>query len=205
MTLRPEAEGDGLKTLEDLFGQGQFWPNVDWDNTRAYSLGLGAIYINVAGRERYGVVAPGADYDALTAELQTKLEAFVDSTTGEHPVRRVYRRDEMYRSFDPDLIPDLRAANNLGYRVSWQTALGGIPSRFFDDNARKWSGDHCSLDPELVKGIFLSNRRFDAAGANITDLFPTILSLLNQPAPPGIDGRQIRLLEGSADAAGGGP
>ena len=200
MTLRDEG-AEGMHTLEDLFGRGEFWPNVDWENTRAYALGLGAIYINLSGRERNGIVTPGAEYDALLAEIQSKLEAFTDSATGERPVKRVYRRDEMYREFDGDVIPDLRAGNNLGYRVSWQTSLGGIPKGNFSDNARKWSGDHCSLDPSLVPGIFVSNRRFETAGAAIPDLFPTILSLLHLPVPTGIDGRTLQLTEGTASRA----
>ena len=49
--------------LEMLFGQGEFWPNVDWSRTKAYSMGLGEIYVNVRGREAQGIVEPGAEYD----------------------------------------------------------------------------------------------------------------------------------------------
>ncbi len=64
--------------LEDLFDQGKFFVNVDWSKTRAYAMGLGNIYINLKGREAQGIVKPGAEYDALRAEIKTKLEAFVD-------------------------------------------------------------------------------------------------------------------------------
>ena len=50
MTLKTELGGRKL-TLEDLFGNKQFWPYVDWSKTRAYSLGLGNIYVNLKGRE----------------------------------------------------------------------------------------------------------------------------------------------------------
>jgi len=36
--------------------QGEFFHNVDWSRTRAYALGLGGIYLNLAGRERDGIV-----------------------------------------------------------------------------------------------------------------------------------------------------
>jgi predicted AlkP superfamily phosphohydrolase/phosphomutase len=205
MALKPDAGESGLKTLEDLFGRGQFWPNVDWQSTRVYALGLGCLYVNLAGRERYGIVMPGAEYEALLAEVQSKLEALVDSTTGRHPVQRVYRRDETYKRYDDQLIPDLRAANSLGYRVSWQTTLGGIPSAMFEDNARKWSGDHCSLDPSAVPGILLSNRRFMTRDAGIVDLFPTILTLLDLPLPDNIDGRPLKRADGSAEAVRSAP
>lgn len=62
------------KTLEDLFGRGQFWPNVDWHNTKAYALGLGNIYINLQGREAYGIVRPGRQYEKLRDDIKQKLE-----------------------------------------------------------------------------------------------------------------------------------
>ncbi|MFN8546705.1 MAG: alkaline phosphatase family protein [Candidatus Eisenbacteria bacterium] len=158
MSLKGQGESKQM-TLDDLFVEGQFWPNVDWSRTRAYALGLGAVYVNLLGREKEGVVSPGAEYDAVCAELKAKLEAFVDTTTGLHPVSRLYSRDEMYEKYDPNLMPDLRAANSYGYRVSWQTSLGGIPKQLFDDHKSKWSGDHCSLDPALVPGILLLEPR----------------------------------------------
>lgn len=195
MSLKGQDEATML-TLDDLFVEGQFWPNVDWSRTRAYALGLGALYINVLGRERDGIVAPGAEYDATVRELKASLEAFVDTSTGIRPVSRVYTRDEMYRpGYDPDLIPDLRAANAPGYRVSWQTSLGGIPRTLFEPNEKKWSGDHCSLDPEEVKGILFTNRRLDSTNdpvPGIEDVAPTLLSIFGAPIPPEMIGAPLR-------------
>jgi len=116
----------------------------------------------------------------------------VDEKTGERPVTRVYRREEIYNGFDPALIPDLRVANALNYRVSWQTTLGGVPPEVIDDNLKAWSGDHCSNEPSLVKGIFFSSRKTAGAGEpRIWDLAPSILSLLGAPVPDGIDGRDL--------------
>jgi len=191
MTLTNEGDTKE-KTLEDLFGRGQFWPNVDWDNTKAYALGLGDIYINLKGREAYGIVRPGRQYEKLRDEIKEKLEAWVDAENGQKPIRRVYKREEVYKGFDPNLVPDLIVANNNGYRVSWQTSLGGIPKEVLEDNKKNWSADHCSLDPEITKGIFLSNLKYDVDEANIMDIFPTILQLLNIPIPDDIDGQVLK-------------
>jgi predicted AlkP superfamily phosphohydrolase/phosphomutase len=181
------------RNVEMLFDQGQFWENVDWSRTRAYALGLGEIYVNLKGREAQGIVSPGAEYDALKMELKRKLVAMQDPEDGAYPVRRVLAREEVYKKFDPNLIPDLFVTNNDGYRVSWQTSLGGIPKALIEPNAQVWSGDHCSVDPEIVKGIFFTNRRL--AGDRqpyIADIYPTVLGLLEVKAPYELDGVALR-------------
>jgi predicted AlkP superfamily phosphohydrolase/phosphomutase len=181
------------RNVEMLFDQGQFWENVDWSKTRAYAMGLGEVYVNVKGREAQGIVEPGAEYDALKKELQTRLVAMVDPETNEHPVRRVLTREEAYKKFDPNMIPDLFVMNNDGYRVSWQTSLGGVPKALFEDNKAVWSGDHCSVDPEIVKGIFFTNRKLTTARAPyIADVYPTVLGALGVRAPYELDGVELR-------------
>src|SRR5205823_5562599 len=45
------------------------WSNVDWFNTRAYAVGLGGIYLNVAGREAGGIVKRDGEYEILQDKL----------------------------------------------------------------------------------------------------------------------------------------
>ncbi|HEX2834937.1 MAG TPA: alkaline phosphatase family protein [Thermoanaerobaculia bacterium] len=181
------------RDLEMLFDQGQFWENVDWSKTRAYAMGLGEIYVNLKGREAQGIVEPGADYDALKKELQERLVAMQDPENGEHPVRRVVSREQAYKKFDPNMIPDLIALNNDGYRVSWQTSLGGVPKEVFEVNKNVWSGDHCSVDPEIVKGIFFTNRRLTSPRAPyIGDVYPTVLGALGVKVPYEVDGVELK-------------
>ncbi len=181
------------RNLELLFDQGQFWENVDWSKSRAYAVGLGDLYINVRGREKFGTVAPGAEYDALKLELKQKLEQLVDPETGARPISRVIPREEAYKVFDPNLVPDLFITNTDGYRVSWQTSLGGIPKELFEVNKKVWSGDHCSVDPEIVKGIFFYNRRLASQRAPyIADIYPTVLDLLSLKAPYALDGVALK-------------
>ncbi len=181
------------RNIEMLFDQGQFWENVDWSKSRAYAMGLGEMYINLRGREAHGIVQPGAEYDALKQELKQRLVQMVDPVTGEHPVRRVIAREEAYRQFDSNMIPDLFVTNNDGYRVSWQTSLGGIPKDLIEPNKQVWSGDHCSVDPEIVKGIFFYNRKVATdRSPYIADIYPTVLGLLGVKAPYKLDGVELR-------------
>ena len=189
MTLT--GEDTKRKNLEDLFGQGDFFVNVDWSKTRAYALGLGQIYVNLAGREAKGIVQPGKDYQQVTAAIRAGLEAYVDPATGEHPVAHVFTRDEAYGTYDPELIPDLIPSNNEGYRVGWQDTLGGIGKNIVEPNDQIWSGDHCSVYPPLVKGILFSNLKLDAAGAKMGDVMPTILDLYHVQPPERLDGKSL--------------
>jgi hypothetical protein len=191
MTLRGGG-ADSQKKLEDLFGQGQFWPNVDWARTKAYAMGLGDVYLNVKGREAKGIVEEGEEYERIRSRLIADFEAWIDPENGEHPVRRARTREDVYgENIDRDLIPDLLLANSSGYRVSWQTSLGGIPPQEIQINNRKWSGDHCSLDADITKGILFSNRKLRAPDPSILDLFPTILGYLGVPCPDSLDGAAL--------------
>lgn len=192
MTLKSGVQVKA-RNVEMLFDQGQFWENVDWSKTRAYAMGLGELYINMKGREAQGIVNPGAETEALKAELKQRLVQMTDPENGEHPVRRVLAREEVYRQFDPNMIPDLFITNNDGYRVSWQTSLGGIPKNLLEPNKQVWSGDHCSVDPELVKGIFFYNRRLATDRAPyIADVYPTVLGLLGVSPPYALDGVELK-------------
>ena len=40
-----------------------------------------------------------------------------------------------------------------GYRVSWQTTLGGSPQGIVYPNMKKWSGDHGGYDFATTAGV----------------------------------------------------
>jgi len=190
MTLSSE-KGKEYK-LEDLFGRGEFWPNVDWQRTKAYALGLGCIYINLKGREIYGKVKPGDECDGLKEEIVTKLKNLRDPATGKKVIVDVYKRENIYKGEYLKEAPDLVVGFNEGYRVSWQTALGGIPPEIIVENKSNWSGDHCSLDPSITQGIFLSNKKFAGESPSIIDIAPTVLEIFNLPIPEEMDGEPIK-------------
>jgi hypothetical protein len=103
----------------------------------------------------------------------------------------VYTRDELYRGYDPELTPDLRVTNPPGYRVSWQTSLGGAPEALVEANLKAWSGDHCSMDPSFIPGMFFSNIPFEG-DPDMLDMAPTILSLLGLPPRQDHEGKPLR-------------
>ncbi|HEY3384073.1 MAG TPA: alkaline phosphatase family protein [Vicinamibacterales bacterium] len=182
----------GAKNLNDMFGGGgQFWENVDWTRTRAYSLGLGQIYFNMKGREGQGIVNPGEDYKRLADELSARLLTMTDPKTGQRIVSNVYKRDDVYAGPYIANAPDLQVGFVDGYRVSWQTSLGGSPAGLLYPNMKKWSGDHCSFDYQTIPGSLLSNRRLTADQARIIDIAPTVLKYFGVGIPKEIDGKPL--------------
>jgi predicted AlkP superfamily phosphohydrolase/phosphomutase len=193
--LRLKGESADRANLEDLFDQGgQFFSHVDWSRTRAYAMGLGNIYVNLKGREAQGIVAPGAEYEALVAELKAKLPEYLDPENGEKPVAYVFTRDEAYGTYDPALIPDLFPSNSSGYRVGWQDALGMVAKSVTEPNLDVWSADHCSVYPPLVDGILYSNRKLSLAPQPyMADIMPTVLELFGVAPTTNLDGRSLLL------------
>lgn len=150
--------------------------------------------INLKGREIYGIVKPGDEYNGLKKEIVTKLKNLRDPVTGKRVIVDVYKRENIYKGEYLKEAPDLVVGFNEGYRVSWQTVLGGIPAEIIVENKSNWSGDHCSFDPSITQGIFLSNRKFARESPSIIDIAPTVLEIFNLSIPEEMGGEPIKLL-----------
>jgi predicted AlkP superfamily phosphohydrolase/phosphomutase len=189
-----QGQQPGEKKLDDLFGSGEFWENVDWSRTRAYAMGLGQIYFNLRGREGKGIVSPGAESSQLADELCAKLLTLTDPDDGSRIVRAVYKRDDVYRGEYLANASELQVGMEDGYRVSWQTTLGGSPQGIVYPNMKKWSGDHGGYDFATTAGVLISNRpivRRGPEGPSIMDIAPTVLKYFGLPIPGDIDGKPL--------------
>jgi predicted AlkP superfamily phosphohydrolase/phosphomutase len=175
--MRPSAEaGDLLQA-------------VDWSRTRAYALGLGAIYLNLKGREERGIVE-ASDVGGLKDAIATGLAGLADRDRGKMPVRAVRSKEELYSGKYASAAPDMLVNFAEGYRVSWDTPMGGIPEGLFQDNDKRWCADH-AIDPTLVPGVLFMNQPFRTASANIVGLAPTILDALGVPKGPAMEGDSL--------------
>lgn len=68
--------------------------DAQWARTKAYGLGINGLYLNLKGRERDGVVEPGAEADALIAAQTDGLTRV--RWRGRPVIRNVYRSDQIY-------------------------------------------------------------------------------------------------------------
>ena len=175
---------DGKKESADYFA------NVDWTKTRAYTVGLGGIYLNRKGRESKGIVDPKKEADALRQEIKEKLEGLVDEERGEVAVQKVSISKKIYKGPYLGAGPDLLIGYTRGYRASWSAATGGITEHVFEDNDKAWGGDHC-IDPELVPGVLFSNKKIEGDNPGLEDMAPTALTMFGLKPPKHMEGRTL--------------
>jgi len=181
----------GLITLKDprMRRKVDYFGNVNWHKTRAYNLGINAVYVNLKGREKYGAVAP-EDYGAVREEIRRALLELTDPKTGTHPISHVYRREDIYSGPYLDSAPDLLVGFEEGYRASWDTILGVITKEEVKDNRSPWSGDH-SIEAGRVPGILVSNRPLPREDCSLTDIAPTVLEYFGLKPDEAMKGRSV--------------
>jgi len=185
---------NGFMTLKEERTGGDMFADVDWSKTKAYAVGFGGIYLNVAGREAKGIVEPGEEAERVKQEITAGLEALYDDAKQLAPVRKVYDTARVYSGPYVDDAPDLIAGFRVGYRVSWESVTGGFTDEVIVDNVRPWSGDH-NLNPPDVPGILFSNVRFQKDNPHITDIAPTVLDFFGVPVPAYFDGQSLLAAE----------
>ncbi|HKP55608.1 MAG TPA: alkaline phosphatase family protein [Polyangiales bacterium] len=183
----------GLLALRDgaASSSREFLIDVDWSKTKAYAVGTGQVYFNLAGRERSGIV-DAAQAPALAQQIRAGLLALRDKERGNASVvRNVYLGADVFRGGRSADAPDLQIAFAENYRTSWETILGGIPAATFADNDKKWSGDHAASDVEDTPGILIANRPLAQASASIADIAPTATAFFGKPVPSHYAGRPL--------------
>jgi len=194
MTLKNPGAEDRTYNLDNLFGQGSFFPNVDWSHTKAYALGLGQIYLNLRGREKSGILDRGPEADKLLEDIRQKLLAVRDPDTQQLVIQSVHLGREIFHGPRMADAPDLQIDFRDGYRTSWQTSLGAIPPGIVVANMKKWSGDHCASDPSDTQGIFLSNKLVSTPNPSILDVAPTVARILGVQPPGKLDGQPLEFV-----------
>jgi predicted AlkP superfamily phosphohydrolase/phosphomutase len=159
---------------------------VDWPRTKAWAEGgyYGRIYLNIAGREPSGAVAP-EEAGALTAELAQGLEAMTGP--GGAPLgNRVLRPQDIYRElkgFPPELI---LLPGGLAWRAL--ATVGPEPEPVFmaGNDLGPDGANHAQqgvLIAATAGGPPLARAGQEVAGASLYDVFPSLAAWLDLEAP----------------------
>ena len=176
-----------------------YFDAVDWSKTRAYGLGFNGLYLNLRGRElddpsteadESGVVAPGAQADALLAELKAKLEAVRDVDGAQVVLRADLARD-VYSGPRTAEAPDIVVGYNENYGNSDEASSGRVPHEVLCDNkGGTFNGSHL-MAPEAVEGTLLANRRVRAGPHRLEDLTVEVLRRYGVAVPPELAGKPV--------------
>ncbi len=185
---------EGYLTLKHgADGSSEWLRDVDWSKTKAYCLGLTGMFFNVRGREQEGIVAPGAEVQALKTEIMRKLKGLRDEDKKGIGINEAFDPAKLYSGPYLENGPDLIIGYNAGYRVSWDCASGVVTGPVFEDNVKAWSGDHC-VDPRLVPGVLFCSKSIDTDDPHIVDLAPTALRLFGIQPPAHMDGQAFAVV-----------
>lgn len=152
----------------------------------------GAIRINLKGREPFGSVEPGVEAEALVAQLKSELLALENPAAGEPIVEWVLTPEEAFGADHHPDLPDLL--------VGFRTDLGPIESCRSDRVGQVHipvysprlprTGEHTAESRLWIKGPGVpAGERL--ADANVLDVAPTVLRLLDVPLPDTLDGRPL--------------
>lgn len=182
--------GNGYMVLKGNMSagnNGELFNLVDWNRTRAYSLGFASIYINQKGREGNGIVI---DKENLIDEIIVKLSNLTDNKTGKRAITKLYKGSEIYSGEFASESPDIVIGFEKGYRMDSDNAIGGLTSEIISDNNDKWKGDHL-MDPSHVPGVIFTNFKIKKANPSLMDIAPTVLHILGIEVPRDMDGESL--------------
>ncbi|MDE3195798.1 MAG: alkaline phosphatase family protein, partial [Acidobacteriota bacterium] len=130
---------------------------IDWANTKAYAIGLNALYLS------------GAE----PTDLKRRLLDWRDPKTNARVVEAV---DETHPApVNRAIAPGLIVGYAPGYRASWATGLGEVPETEIDDNNDAWIADHC-INAADVPGVLFTNG-LRVQGQSLKSLASVILGL----------------------------
>jgi predicted AlkP superfamily phosphohydrolase/phosphomutase len=161
---------------------------------------VGAIRLNLKGREPFGSVAPGNEAKSLLEELRSELLDLKDPTTSDPIIVRVSTADEVFGPDHHPDVPDLLVVFRTGrgaVEACYSERVGKIEIPYFTRRTHR-TGDHTVESRLWAVGPGISPDR-QPPQANVLDIAPTILNLLDVPLPDNLDGSAI-LLAGDSPA-----
>ncbi|HLY36751.1 MAG TPA: alkaline phosphatase family protein [Candidatus Binatia bacterium] len=182
----PERVQRGLRDLRNATGA------IAWEGTQAYAVPLfypiTAVWVNLAGRQPKGIVAPGAEYERVRDELVRLLGELRDPDTGARLVTGVWRREDVYAGGHVEDAPDIVVETAVGHHGGFE--LDRVVSDVPLAALRTLSGSHAP-DGILIAAGGPFRRGVTLDPPSLADTLPTALHLLGVALPDDLDGRVL--------------
>jgi len=171
----------------------KFAASTDWSRTTAYAppgYYTGCLRVNLRGREPNGIVAPGAEYDAVLARLEDDLHALRDADTGAPVIARTVRTREAFGGDVHPALPDL-----VVFWSEHDRPLERVrhPRAELTQSRHAFHrGSHHTTEGMLVAAGGAVRDRGRVAEVSPLALAPTLLTLLDVAAPLEMTGTPLR-------------
>ena len=150
------------------------------DETRAYSLIPGRFYLNLEGREPDGAV-PEDEYEATREELIDDLESLT-GPDGRQVCKRIVKGETVFDGAHDGIAPDLVVIPADGFDL--KSGFGGKEAVFTEGPRNGMHKFENSL-------LYATDPALDLTDANLFDVTPTLLDLLDVDADAEFDGESL--------------
>ncbi len=161
----------GLLTYIDNTG------SIDWSQTRAVGIGRIHIFINLQGRDPFGIV-PSQDYEATQREIIDALLDYRDPSTGHRPVTIALQKEyaeilNLWGDRVGDVIYGLHPNFDGAHGNQLPVGRHGI------------SGQHSTF---IMTGAGVKQNLALKRSVRVIDVAPTLCHLLGWPMPQNVEG-----------------
>jgi predicted AlkP superfamily phosphohydrolase/phosphomutase len=162
-----------------------------WRGCRAFPVpnndSVGAIRIAVKGRDKYGLVEPGGEYDRVCKDIADALRELTDPQTGRPVVKRVTLTHEKFSGPFLHQLPDITVLWDQTFPWSALSSprFGTLTVRRQDSR----SGSHTPHGFVVMRGPGIEGGT--VVGHSVYDIAPTILEGAGVTVPDGLDGKSM--------------
>jgi len=194
-TILPNTTRETLKEalplpIRRLFHREYF--NIKWNKTKAYFLSENAqgININLKGREPFGIVEPGREYEKLRDKIISELYHYKDPYTFEHIVEEVHKKEDFFQGENIEDAPDILI---VPFENNYYLDSNKRTSRMVVGNANDEYPVHGNKDRN---GVFFMTgpnikEQYKIPNLTIYDVLPTVLHLFGIDEKNGSDGKVV--------------
>jgi predicted AlkP superfamily phosphohydrolase/phosphomutase len=185
LTAAGRALGFGRAAERKVQTLNPYVGGIEWSRTQVHYYPTNGFFVNLKGRDMFGVVEPGEEYERVRDDLIRRLEALRDPATGERLLPVVKRREELFAGRNLARLPDVFVEFlDRPYDAYMQDY--DVPAVFqrndWGNGTHRRNGLFIGAGPAFAPGPEID-------GLEIFDVAPNVLHALGFPIPEHMDGR----------------